>query len=74
MSAPISVMVHSDRRAYAFGVFNALYGVAWFVGSAALGIIYSYSIPALVIFSVVAQLGTVVVLFSMRKRVAAAGS
>jgi len=74
MSAPISVMVHSHQRAYAFGIFNALYGVAWFVGSAALGIIYSYSIPALVIFSVVAQLGTVVVLFSMRKRVAAAGS
>ena len=73
MSAPISVMVHSDRRAYAFGIFNALYGVAWFVGSAAMGIIYSYSIPALVIFSVVAQLGTVVVLFSTRKRVAAAG-
>jgi hypothetical protein len=68
MSAPISVMVHSDRRAYAFGIFNALYGVAWFVGSAAMGIIYSYSIPALVIFSVVVQLGAVVVLFSTRSR------
>ena len=73
MSAPVSVMVHSDRRAYAFGVFNALYGVAWFVGSTVMGIIYSYSILALVIFSVVAQLGTVLVLFSTRKRIASAG-
>ena len=40
--------------------------------SAAMRIIYSYSIQALVIFSVAAQLGTVVVLFSTRKRVAAA--
>ena len=37
-----------------------------------MGIIYSYSIQTLVIFSVAAQLGTVVVLFSTRKRVAAA--
>lgn len=69
MSAPVSVMVHADRRAYAFGVFNALYGVAWFVGSAAMGALYSYSLLALVVFSVLAQLAAAVVLFSSRKQV-----
>lgn len=69
MSAPISVMVHPDKRANAFGVFNALYGVAWFVGSAAMGVLYGYSIGALVALSVVAQLAAVLVLFSTRKRI-----
>jgi MFS transporter len=69
MSAPISVMVQADRRANAFGVFNFIYGVAWFVGSAAMGLLYSYSILALVVFSVVAQLAAATVLFSTRSQV-----
>lgn len=66
MSAPISVLVHPDRRANAFGVFNALYGVAWFLGSSTMGALYGYSIGALVLFSVVAELAAVVVLFWAR--------
>jgi MFS family permease len=69
MSAPISILVHADRRANAFGVFNALYGAAWFIGSVAMGALYGFSIPALVIFSVLAQLAAVAVLFSTRNRI-----
>jgi hypothetical protein len=69
MSAPISVLVHPDRRANAFGVFNALYGVAWFLGSSMMGALYGYSIGALVVFSVVAELAAVVVLFWARDRI-----
>jgi Major Facilitator Superfamily len=69
MSAPISVLVHPDRRANAFGVFNALYGVAWFLGSSAMGALYGYSIGALVVFSVVAELAAVGVLFWARDRI-----
>jgi hypothetical protein len=66
MSAPVSVVVHRDRRAHAFGVFNAIYGVAWFVGSSALGLLYSFSLPGLVGFSVVCELAAVTALFSAR--------
>lgn len=69
MSAPVSAMVHAENRAYAFGLFNSLYGVAWFAGSAVMGLLYSYSILALVIVSVIAQLAAAAVLFSSRKQV-----
>jgi Major Facilitator Superfamily len=59
MSAPVAAMVHRDRRAYAFGVFNSIYGVAWFAGSAAMGLLYGFSLTALVVFSVAAQLAAV---------------
>jgi Major Facilitator Superfamily len=69
MSAPISVLVHPDSRANAFGIFNALYGIAWFAGSSAMGIMYSHSIVALVVFSVIAEVAAVAVLFATRGRI-----
>jgi MFS transporter len=69
MSAPISVMVHADKRANAFGIFNSIYGVAGFAGSTAMGLLYGYSILALVLLSVLAQLSAAAVLFSTRGRV-----
>lgn len=68
MSAPISVMVSADRRAGAFGLFNALYGVAWFAGSSVMGLLYGYSLVALVTFSVLAQLASIPFLLSTRGR------
>lgn len=68
MNAPISVIVHADRRANAFGVFSAAYGVAWFLGSSVLGLLYGLSIPAVVALSVAAQLGAVAVLATLRRQ------
>ncbi len=59
MSAPITAMVSADGRAFAFGVFNAIYGVCWFVGSSVMGALYDRSVLALVIFSVVVQLASI---------------
>jgi MFS family permease len=69
MSAPVAVLVGAEARARAFGIFNALYGGAWFVGSSAMGFLYGVSIPGLVAFSVLAQLLAVVVLFLAQKRI-----
>jgi predicted MFS family arabinose efflux permease len=49
-------VVPSGRRSTAFGVFDTGFGVAWFVGSAIMGLLYEKSILGLVIFSVVLQL------------------
>lgn len=45
-----------DRRATALGFFDAVYGTAWFAGSAAMGALYDHDIAALVIFALVLQL------------------
>jgi MFS family permease len=54
--AAVAPMVPVQRRASAYGLFTAGYGIFWFLGSAALGILYGISIPALIIFSVVIEL------------------
>lgn len=71
MSAPLATMIHAEARARAFGVFNALYGVAWFTGSGLLGFLYGRSIPALVGVSITAQLLAVVVLVIGARRIEA---
>lgn len=40
MRATVAGMVGPEKRGRAFGAFNAAYGLAWFVGSALLGILY----------------------------------
>ena len=56
MSAAVATMIPAARRASAYGVFTAIFGVAWFLGSALEGALYDISIPALVALSVIAQL------------------
>jgi len=68
--AVLSSVVPADRRGTAFGVFDTGFGVAWFLGSAAMGLLYSRSILALVVFSVALQLAALPVLaFAGRKEV-----
>ncbi|MFM2153143.1 MAG: hypothetical protein RL199_1578 [Pseudomonadota bacterium] len=55
--AAVARLVPKDVRARAYGVFFAWFGLAWWVGSAAMGWLYDRSIPTLIGFSVVMQLG-----------------
>ncbi len=68
MRAAVAGMVSPDRRGSAYGFFNAGYGVTWFLGSALLGALYDISIPALIAFSVLAQLASVPLLVMTKKR------
>lgn len=54
--AAVTPMVHRQRRASAFGLFTAGYGIAWFLGSAAIGVLYERSLTAAVAFCVIAEL------------------
>lgn len=56
MRAAIANMTPPARRATAYGVFNLVYGVAWFGGSALMGWMYGRSLGWLIAFSVIAQL------------------
>jgi len=74
LRAAVAEMVSRDRRGTAYGVFNAGYGLAWFLGSALMGALYDVSLPALIAFSVAAQVCSVpLFLLAARKLRAADG-
>jgi MFS family permease len=56
MRAALAEMVPPTRRASAYGLFQTIFGLFWFLGSALMGVLYETSLQALVVFSVAAQL------------------
>lgn len=74
MAAAVAQIVPAGRVASAYGLFNLGYGVAWFAGSAVIGILYDVSIPALVVFSVAAELAAVPLFVRLRRHPALRGS
>ena len=63
LKAVIADVVPSAKRATAFGIFDTVYGVAWFAGSAYMGYLYDTSIEGLIRFSVTLQFFAVIILF-----------
>lgn len=56
MRAAVAEMTPLERRGTAFGMFNMVFGIAWFGGSTLMGWLYDVSIPLLIAFSVSLQL------------------
>lgn len=56
MRAIIGSMTPTTKRATAYGLFNTIFGIAWFLGSFFMGYLYDTSILLLVLFSVAIQL------------------
>lgn len=69
MQAAVAQMIPQQRLGAAYGVFGAAFGVAWFLGSAALGALYDASVPACVAVAVVAELLAVPLLVGAARRV-----
>lgn len=65
--AAVAPMVPVQRRASAYGLFTAGYGLFWFLGSVAIGLLYDLSLPALIAFPVVAQLAAVPIFLLVKK-------
>ena len=68
----ISQVVSMNKRGTAFGAFNGIYGILWFVGSVTMGVLYDFSLIALVVFGVVAQLVAAGFFLWLRRPLAAA--
>jgi len=68
----ISQVVSMNKRGSAFGAFNAAYGVLWFLGSVTMGVLYDYSLIALVVFGIAAQLIAATLFVWLRRPLAAA--
>jgi len=67
MRAAIADMVPMNKRSTAYGIFNAGFGLFWFLGSALMGVLYDVSISSLIIFSVVMQLASIPFFIVIRK-------
>jgi MFS family permease len=59
MKAALADMVPAQRRASAYGIFDTVFGLLWFLGSALMGFLYQVSLSSLIIFSVAIQLGSI---------------
>ena len=65
--AMLTGVIPPEKRSTAFGFFDTGYGIAWFLGSAAMGLLYEKSILVVALFSVVLQLAALPLLFLANK-------
>jgi hypothetical protein len=57
-----------SKRTSAYGVFTAGYGLALFLGSVVIGLLYAVGVPLLVVFGIIAELAAVPVLLWVARR------
>jgi MFS family permease len=68
MKASVAKLVSKESRATAYGFFNAVFGIAWFVGSAVLGILYAVNVKTLILTSTIAELSACAVILTVKKK------
>jgi MFS family permease len=68
----IAQVVSMNKRGGAFGAFNGVFGVMWFLGTLAMGNMYDWSRLAVVVFGVTCQLAAAVMFLLLRRPLAAA--
>ena len=59
MPAAVAPMVSREHRASAYGLFTGIYGVAWFLGSVAIGVLYDISVVTTAAVCLLLVLGSV---------------
>jgi hypothetical protein len=64
----IASVVSMNKRGGAFGAFNGVFGVMWFAGSLAMGLLYSHSLVGLAVFGLISQLIAAILFFSLRRK------
>jgi predicted MFS family arabinose efflux permease len=67
LQAMLTGVIPATKRSTAFGLFDTGYGIAWFLGSAAMGLLYDKSILAVVLVSLVLQFSALPLLFVANK-------
>jgi MFS family permease len=69
MRAAIADLTPVDKRGFAYGIFNTVYGAGWLLGAPLMGLLYELSINYLILFTIVMELISIP-LFSLVKRAA----
>ena len=68
LKAVLTNTLQPEKRSTGFGVFDTGFGIAWFAGSAVMGLLYDKSILGLILFSVVLQLAALPLLSFAKRR------
>src|SRR6266536_6176259 len=68
LQAMLTGVIPPQKRSTAFGLFDTGYGIAWFLGSATMGLLYEKSILAVVLFSVALEIAALPILFIATRR------
>ena len=68
LRAAIAKMAPPDRRGSAYGIFNTVFCLCWFLGSLLMGVLYDRSVGTLAAFSVTAQLSAIGILVMTLRR------
>lgn len=55
MRAFVATQAPVNKRGSAYGIFNMVFGISWFLGSALMGLLYDASINYVVFFSIICQ-------------------
>ncbi|OGU12612.1 MAG: MFS transporter [Ignavibacteria bacterium GWB2_35_12] len=67
MKAVIADITSIKKRGTAYGIFNTAYGIAIFIGSSMIGILYDNSLILLIILLISVELSTIPVLIKLNK-------
>ncbi len=68
LKAELTSVTSPTRRSSAFGLFDTFFGIAWFLGSAAMGLLYEQSLVLMIVVSVVLQLSALPIFVLAKKR------
>ena len=68
MKAGIADITSIRKRGTGYGIFNMLYGVAIFIGSAAAGFLYDYSITLLIVLMIIVEVAAIPVFYLLRRQ------
>jgi MFS family permease len=67
MRAAVADLTPIERRGFAYGIFNTMYGAGWGLGGVAMGLLYGHSINYLILFAVVMELISIPLFFMVRR-------
>lgn len=74
LRAGIAQLIPIEKRGNAYGVFNAAYGVLWFLGSVTMGFLYDHSLVVLVIVGIILQLASAAIFVWLQRPLSAAAA
>ena len=74
MRAGVSHLAPDGKRGTAYGIFNAIFGLSWLIGSTTMGALYRENPEYLVVFASAVQIIALVILWMMLKSTALGGA
>lgn len=68
MRSAIADLSSLKQRGFAYGIFNTVYGLAWFIGSVTVGFLYEISLLYVIIFAAVMEAIALLTFFFFNKK------